>query len=72
MSFNLSIDEGDVCVVLAEEASILFVTEDATEQKEGTFEDLEVGQQADAFGELRTDGCFLTNELVVTVAELPE
>jgi hypothetical protein len=71
MSFNLSTAGGDVCVVVADEADILLVSSDGTEQKPGTFEDLEAGQEADAFGELGIDGCFVTDELVVTLPPPP-
>jgi hypothetical protein len=71
MSFNLSTAGGDVCIVLAEEAEILLVSADGTEQKPGTFDELEAGQEADAFGELGIDGCFLADELLVTLPEPP-
>ena len=60
---------GDVCVSLAEGAGILLISSDGTEQEAGTFEDLEAGQDADAFGELGVDGCFVADELVVTLPE---
>ena len=72
MSFNLSTAGGDVCVVVADEAEILLVSSDGTEQKPGSFEELEAGQEADAFGELGIDGCFLSDELVVTLPPPPE
>ena len=71
MGFNLSTAGGDVCVVLADEAEILLISSDGTEQKAGTFEDLEAGQEADAFGELGIDGCFVADELMVTLPAPP-
>ena len=67
--FVLATAGGDVCVNLAEEAGILLISSDGTEQEAGTFEDLEAGQQADAFGELGIEGCFVADELVVTLPE---
>jgi len=66
-SFILSTAGGDVCVALVDEAEILLVSSDGTEQEPGTFEDLAAGQEADAFGTLGMDGCFQAGELVVTL-----
>ena len=68
-AFVLATAGGDVCVNLAEDAGILLISSDGTEQEAGTFEDLEAGQDADAFGELGVDGCFVADELVVTLPE---
>jgi hypothetical protein len=71
--FILMTSGGDVCVAVADEADILLVSSDGTEQKDGAFEDLEAGQEADVFGELGVEGCFLSDELVVTLpGALPE
>ena len=67
--FNLSTAGGDVCVVLEDGAIITLVSADGTEMEPGTFADLVAGQSADAYGELGIDGCFLANELVVTLTE---
>jgi hypothetical protein len=66
-SFMLSTAGGDVCVVLVDEAEITFVSADGSESKPGSFADLAAEQEADAFGELGTDGCFLADELLVTI-----
>jgi hypothetical protein len=71
MGFVLSTAGGDICVALTEEAEILLRSSDGSEQKPGAFEDLEAGQEADAFGELGIEGCFMADELVVTLPEPP-
>lgn len=67
--FNLSTAGGDVCVVLQESATITLLSADGTEMTPGAFDDLVAGQAADVYGELGIDGCFLANELVVTLTE---
>lgn len=69
-SFNLATDDGDVCVVLLEDAKITLVSQgdDGTVNKEGEFSDLELGQSVRVFGHSGTGGCFEANEVVVDLA----
>lgn len=70
-SFMLTPSEGnDICVNVAEDASILLVNVGASEVLTGTFENLEMGQVVDLFGQApdAEDGCFLADEVIVEVA----
>ena len=66
-SFTLATDSGDMTVRLAEEAVILLVSTTNSEVTVGSFADLVVDTQIDAFGKMDVGGFFLASEVIVTV-----
>ena len=66
-SFTLATDSGDMLVQLAEDAVILLVSTTNSEVTVGSFADLVVDTQIDAFGRMDVGGFFLANEVIVTV-----
>jgi len=66
-SFTLATDGGDLLVQLAEEAVILLVSTTNSEVTVGSFADLAVDTEVDAFGQMDVGGFFLANEVIVTV-----
>ncbi len=66
--FVLATAGGDVTVVLQEGATISVVSAES-EISEGSFEDIQEGLAADAYGELGIDGSFLATSVVVESAE---
>ena len=66
-SFDLTTDDGSVCVRVAEEASILLVDTANSEVTPGTFDDLADDQVVDLFGMMATDNCFDADEVIVDV-----
>jgi len=61
----------DMCVNVADEASVLLVNVAASEVLTGSFDDLAMDQAVDLFGQApdAEDGCFLADEVIVEVAE---
>jgi hypothetical protein len=70
-SFMLTPEAGgnDICVNVAEEASVLLVDVGASEILTGTFDELAMDQLVDLFGQApdAEDGCFLAEEVIVEV-----
>jgi uncharacterized protein DUF4382 len=69
-SFNLATDRGDMCVEVADDAKIIFVShgDDGSVSEEGDFSDLAPGQSAEVFGYSGVGGCFRANEVVVDLS----
>jgi len=73
LSFMLTPAGGgnDICVNVAEEASVLLVNVGASEVLTGSFADLAMDQVVDLFGQApdAEDGCFLADEVIVEVTD---
>ena len=71
-SFMLTPGEGnDVCVNVAEEASVLLVDAGNSEVTTGDFSSLEMDQMVDLFGTApdSAEGCFMAEEIIVEITE---
>jgi len=71
-SFMLTPEEGnDMCVNVAEDASVLLVNVAASEVLTGSFDDLAMDQMVDLFGTApdSAEGCFTADEVIVGVVD---